>query len=112
MLEAIVNVIDHGMSLSEAIDAPRFHMQGLPNVVALEPFALSPDTRDILSHWGYAFTTSAPWGVAAGIIAGAPALVANSTESHALAVSDTYAARFNLYGAQDARGPAGLAAGY
>ncbi|RVD63954.1 gamma-glutamyltransferase, partial [Mesorhizobium sp. M4A.F.Ca.ET.029.04.2.1] len=43
-LEAIVNVIDHGMNIQEAIDAPRIHHQWLPDTVYVEPFGLSPDT--------------------------------------------------------------------
>ena len=43
-LEAIINVIDHGMSIQEAIDAPRIHHQWLPDKVYMEPYALSPDT--------------------------------------------------------------------
>ena len=40
-LEAIVNVIDHGMNIQEAIDAPRIHHQWLPDKVYMEPYALS-----------------------------------------------------------------------
>ena len=44
VLEAILNVIDHGMTIQEAIDAPRIHHQWIPDTVYLERFALSPDT--------------------------------------------------------------------
>src|SRR6202030_3518430 len=40
-LEAILNVIDHGMTVQEAIDAPRIHEQWLPDTIGAEPFALS-----------------------------------------------------------------------
>ena len=43
-LEAIMNVVDHGMDMQEAIDAPRIHHQWLPDRVLVEPYALSPDT--------------------------------------------------------------------
>ncbi len=50
-LEAIVNVIDHGMTIKEAIDAPRIHHQWLPDKVFAERFALSPDTlEDPVGH--------------------------------------------------------------
>ena len=52
-LEAIMNVIDHGMNLQEAIDAPRIHHQWLPDRVFIEPRALSPDTLRILAGEGY-----------------------------------------------------------
>jgi len=44
----LVNVIDYGMTIQEAVDAPRFHQQWLPSATYLEPFALSPDTKKIL----------------------------------------------------------------
>ncbi|TGV75826.1 gamma-glutamyltransferase, partial [Mesorhizobium sp. M2D.F.Ca.ET.145.01.1.1] len=52
-LEAIVNVIDHGMNIQEAIDAPRIHHQWLPDTVYVEPFGLSPDTERLLAGMGY-----------------------------------------------------------
>ena len=52
-LEAIVNVIDHGMNIQEAIDAPRIHHQWLPDTVYIEPFGLSPDTEKMLAGMGY-----------------------------------------------------------
>ena len=33
VLEAILNVIDHGMTIQEAIDAPRIHHQWMPDTV-------------------------------------------------------------------------------
>ena len=52
-LEAIVNVVDHGMNIQEAIDAPRIHHQWLPDTVYIEPFGLSPDTEKLLAGMGY-----------------------------------------------------------
>jgi gamma-glutamyltranspeptidase/glutathione hydrolase len=48
VLQVITNVIDHGMNLQEAIDAPRVHHQWLPDEVVSEPFGLSTDTRRAL----------------------------------------------------------------
>ncbi|MCP6675160.1 gamma-glutamyltransferase, partial [Klebsiella pneumoniae] len=48
-LQAIMNVVDHGMNLQEAIDAPRIHHQWLPDRVFMEPRALSPDTLRLLT---------------------------------------------------------------
>ncbi len=51
VLEVIVNFIDHGMTLQEAVDAPRIHHQWLPDTIAAEPFALSADTvKDAHRH--------------------------------------------------------------
>jgi gamma-glutamyltranspeptidase/glutathione hydrolase len=55
VLHVIVNVIDHGMDLQEAIDAPRFHHQWLPDVIYWERFGFSPDTRTMLEKMGHAF---------------------------------------------------------
>jgi gamma-glutamyltranspeptidase/glutathione hydrolase len=35
-------VIDYGMNVQEAVDAPRFHQQWLPDVTNIESFAISP----------------------------------------------------------------------
>ncbi len=112
-LEALSNVIDYGMTMQEAIDAPRIHMQWLPDTIYLEPYALSPDTRKILETEGYKLTDGAPWGIAEGIVAGAPRLTvppgANSAGSLDLGTLKLPGA--TLFGAHDPRGPAGLAGG-
>jgi gamma-glutamyltranspeptidase/glutathione hydrolase len=111
-LEAILNVIDHGMTVQEAIDAPRLHHQWLPDTVFIERFALSPDTRALLEQRGYKFTESAPWGVAEGILAGAPRLTPTgfgAVQSLNLGVPDLPGA--TIFGAHDPRGPAGAAVG-
>jgi gamma-glutamyltranspeptidase/glutathione hydrolase len=111
-LEAILNVIDHGMTVQEAIDAPRLHHQWLPDTVFIERFALSPDTRTLLEQRGYKFTESAPWGVAEGILAGAPRLTPTgfgAVQSLNLGVPDLPGA--TIFGAHDPRGPAGAAVG-
>ena len=66
MLEAIINVIDYGMDPQEAVDAPRFHHQWLPDEVYVEPYALSPDTRQMLTDMGYKIVEQTPWGAAEG----------------------------------------------
>src|SRR5277367_1479282 len=62
VLEIIVNVIDYGMTVQEAVDAPRMHHQWLPDTVAGEPFAFSADTVDSLTHMGYRVVPLEPWG--------------------------------------------------
>jgi gamma-glutamyltranspeptidase/glutathione hydrolase len=54
VLQVIVNVIDHGMSLSSAVGVPRFHHQWMPDAVIYEPFAFSPDTLKLLREKGHA----------------------------------------------------------
>ena len=55
VLHTILNVIDYGMNVQEAVDAPRFHQQWLPETTNVERFALSPDTRKILEGMGHKF---------------------------------------------------------
>jgi gamma-glutamyltranspeptidase/glutathione hydrolase len=91
-LEVALNIIDFDMQPQEAVDAPRVHHQYLPDVIAAERFALSPDTARLLVGMGYKVQEEKPWG-AAEIIAVDPATGV-------------------LYGATDQRRPAGSAAGY
>jgi gamma-glutamyltranspeptidase/glutathione hydrolase len=104
-LEAILNVIDHGMTIQEAIDAPRIHHQWLPDTIQVEPFALAPDTRRILAGMGYGFTEIPSWGDAAGILVGGPALGRRADAGDG-------GDRLRYFGANDDRAPTGAAMGY
>jgi len=46
-------LIDYGMNIQEAVDAPRIHHQWMPDTVYIEPNALSPDTKGILEKMGH-----------------------------------------------------------
>ncbi len=48
VLQVIVNVIDYGMNIQQAIDAPRIHHQWLPDEIVWEPYGLSGDTQKAL----------------------------------------------------------------
>jgi len=48
----LLGVVDYGLNLQEAVDAPRFHNQWLPDVVNVEK-TLSPDTQNLLRSMGY-----------------------------------------------------------
>ncbi|MER8960794.1 gamma-glutamyltransferase [Mesorhizobium sp. M0701] len=101
-LEAIVNVVDHGMNIQEAIDAPRIHHQWLPDTVYIEPFGLSPDTEKLLTGMGYRLDLAdTTWGQAAGILVGGKSLAE---------IEKGGGARYN--GAIDSRAAAGKAIGY
>jgi gamma-glutamyltranspeptidase/glutathione hydrolase len=56
VLEVITSVIDHGMNLQEAIDAPRIHHQWLPDEIKEEPLGLSAETRRALEARGHKFS--------------------------------------------------------
>jgi gamma-glutamyltranspeptidase / glutathione hydrolase len=47
-----MGVVDYGMNLQEAVNAPRFHNQWLPDVVNVEKW-FSPDTVGTLGKMGY-----------------------------------------------------------
>ncbi len=52
VLQMIVNIIDHGMNIAEAADAPRMHHQWYPDILTLEP-GFSPDTIRLLQQRGH-----------------------------------------------------------
>jgi gamma-glutamyltranspeptidase/glutathione hydrolase len=105
VLEIIVNVIDHGMTLQEAIDAPRIHHQWLPDTLAAEPFALSAATVAALTRMGYRVVPLEVWGTGNAVeaIGIAPA---NPAQAKALGFPRPGV----FYGASDSRAPAGAAA--
>ncbi len=61
VLQVVINVLDHGMDLSDAVGMPRFHHQWMPDTVVYEPNGISPDTRKILESRGHTLVTL-PWG--------------------------------------------------
>jgi len=100
VLHTMINVIDYGMNVQEAVDAPRFHQQWLPNPTNLETFAISPDTRRILEGMGHVFAPPQPANHVAAILVGAPTLGGKPVGSN------------RFYGANDPRRNSGLALGY
>lgn len=74
VLQTIVDVVDYGMTLPQAIAAPRIHQQWLPDVVNTEKFGMPADVRAALTARGYSvpnpggFGGSAHWGNAQGIL--------------------------------------------
>jgi gamma-glutamyltranspeptidase/glutathione hydrolase len=60
VLQVIVNVLDHGMDIADAVGMPRFHHQWLPDRVIYEPWGISPDTLKILGSRGHTLVTL-PW---------------------------------------------------
>lgn len=98
-LQAVMNVIDHGMNIQEAVDAPRIHHQWMPDEIFVEPMTLSPDTVKMLTDMGYKVTEQAAWGAAAAILV-------------PLAKPEAASAPAMLLGANDNRRPAGAAVGH
>jgi gamma-glutamyltranspeptidase/glutathione hydrolase len=69
VLLTILNVVDFGMNIQDAIDFPRFHHQWLPDTIDFEKNGISPDTLALLKQRGHAVDESQyTQGVAEGII--------------------------------------------
>lgn len=59
VMQTVINVIDHGMDIQSAINAPRIHHQWLPDELMYEPHGLSADTIKILTGYGHKFAPRA-----------------------------------------------------
>ncbi len=99
-LLTMLNVIDYGMNIQEAVDAPRFHQQWMPETTNLEAFAVSPDTQKILESWGHKFAGPQDANHLAAILVGAPSLGGKPVGNN------------RFYGANDPRRSTGLSLGY
>lgn len=53
VLQTILNVSEFGMTMQEAVDAPRFHHQWIPDVVQFEPDSFDPSLLKQLEAKGY-----------------------------------------------------------
>jgi gamma-glutamyltranspeptidase len=53
VMQVMLNVIDHGMTIREAVDAPRVHLQWIPDELRIEKNGLSADTMEKLTAMGY-----------------------------------------------------------
>ena len=90
-LESFLNVVDFGMNVQQAVNAPRVHEQWYPDVVFMEPGLISPGVERRLRAMGYRFKVVKSWGADEAIVI--------NPRTHL------------LEGANDRRRPAGLAAG-
>ncbi|RRV04245.1 gamma-glutamyltransferase [Pseudomonas sp. v388] len=99
-LLTMLNVIDYGMNIQEAVDAPRFHQQWQPQETNIDTFAVSPDTLKILESWGHKFAGPQPLNHVAAILVGAPSLGGEPVGKN------------RFYGANDPRRNTGLSLGY
>ncbi len=91
VLQVILNVVDFGMNIQDAIDAPRVHHQWMPDRLSLER-TISPDTVDLLKSRGYDVDYNA-----SVVLAQTAAIVSDGGW---------------LQGGSDGRSAAGKAAGY
>ncbi len=57
---AIIGVVDYGLNIQEAVNAPRFHNQWMPDVLSVER-GFSPDTVKLLGNMGYKVEPRIPY---------------------------------------------------
>jgi gamma-glutamyltranspeptidase/glutathione hydrolase len=91
-LLAMLNVIDFGMTIQQAVDAPRFHHQWQPDVIDIEAGMFPVDTMRELNRMGYSFANVTPFGAVEAIYI--------DPQSR------------KIYGGSDKRRTAGAAVGY
>ena len=58
----LMGVVDYGLNIQQAVNAPRFHQQWLPDEIKLETVGFSPDTIRILEHMGHKVSADASIG--------------------------------------------------
>ena len=95
VLLTLTNLIDFGLAPRDAVAAPRFHHQFLPDTLFYERGGFPPDTLAALAGRGYHLAEQSPWG-AVELIAIGPIGVPGG----------------RLLGVNDPRRPAGSAVGY
>jgi gamma-glutamyltranspeptidase/glutathione hydrolase len=55
VFQILSNVVDFGLDVSMAVNAPRFHLQDFPDIVAYEHAGLEPSLQQALGAMGYTF---------------------------------------------------------
>ena len=66
-MQVILNVIDHGFNIAEAIEAGRIHHQWLPDITSIESNALSADTLNSYQNRGHQTRERSSQGAAMGV---------------------------------------------
>ncbi|MGH9411118.1 MAG: gamma-glutamyltransferase, partial [Vicinamibacterales bacterium] len=62
VFEVLTDVVDFGLNVQQAVDAPRFHQQWMPEDVYFEgPARFSPDTVKALEKMGYPIKVGGSW---------------------------------------------------
>lgn len=62
VLQVIINVLDHEMSIEDAVTLPRFHHQWQPDMIMYDAHAISPDTLVNLNAMGHENFRRIPFG--------------------------------------------------
>ncbi len=67
VLQTVLNVIDFGMNVGQAVEAPRMHHGWLPDATYMERWGFSPDTRRLYEIMGHSVRYRNMQGQAMGI---------------------------------------------
>jgi len=78
----VMGVVDYGLNIQQAVNAPRFHDQWMPDEIRVEPTGISPDTIGILQHMGHKMK------VATGYWGDAECIAVDETMGELLGASD------------------------
>ena len=68
IFQIITNLVDFELDPDSAVNQPRIHYQGTPNILLTEPFALSNETFVDLWSYGYRVFPFIHWGAAMSIV--------------------------------------------
>lgn len=63
VFQIVVNVIDHGMDVEEAVSSPRFHHQWMPNLVRFEFGAIPDESVSTLEDMGHVGLTGSNFSI-------------------------------------------------
>ena len=66
-MQTILNIVDHGMTIAEAIEAPRIHHQWLPDITTFEKRGISADTQATYESFGHEVRIRNSIGSAMGV---------------------------------------------
>ena len=67
VFQVVMNVVDHGMNIQQAVSVPRVHHQWLPDVLRYERWGLPQDVVRNLEERGWTVRERGTWGRANGI---------------------------------------------
>ncbi len=83
----LMGVVDYGMNIQEAVNAPRFHNQWMPDVLNVEQW-FSPDTVNLLQKMGYHVQTGLREDGGAGYWSEAECVAVDAKTGDRLGASD------------------------
>ncbi len=105
VLQVISNVIDHGMPVGLAVEAPRLHHQWMPDVLNYDPFGLAEDVMRALRARGHTLALRNLYGPAEVV----PFIELYSNDTMTILIDPATGVRL---GAADPRKPDARAIGY